>query len=61
MYYKKKEAKLDKAEKEQRDLKQQIFKESQDLFKLRQEEQMILSDLSGSKASERNLQAKIMR
>jgi UDP-glucose:O-linked fucose beta-1,3-glucosyltransferase len=61
MYYKQEEQRLSKAEKELNDLKAQIFKHSQELFKLRQEGQNYLSEINGATAADKNLQAKIHR
>jgi chromosome segregation ATPase len=59
MYFKAEEQKLNSVEKEIDKLKLQQFKESQELFKLHQEEQNLSSEINGAIASEKNLQAKI--
>lgn len=59
MYYRDKEHKLKHAEKMQTDLKQKTFKEAQELHKLIQMEQNLLSELNGARAADKNLQAKI--
>ncbi len=61
MYYKQEEQRAIKAEKELNDLKTQIFKYSQELFKLRQDGQNYISEINGAKAADKNLQAKINR
>jgi hypothetical protein len=61
VYYKEEENRLNRAEKEVNDLKNLLFRQSQESFKQKTEEQNLLSELNGAKAADRNLQAKITR
>lgn len=61
MYYKQEEQRLVRADKELAELKMEIFKETQELFRLRQEGQNYISEINGSRAADKNLHAKILR
>ena len=53
--YKESENMMDEVEKEIRDQKEQLFKESQKLFKLRAEQANLIGDISGTLSASRNL------
>ena len=57
--YKESENMMSEVEKEIRDQKEQLFKESQKLFKLRAEQANLIGDISGTLSASRNLQASI--
>ena len=57
--YKESESMMNEVEKEIRDQKEQLFKESQKLFKLRAEQANLIGDISGTLSASRNLQASI--
>jgi septal ring factor EnvC (AmiA/AmiB activator) len=50
---------MEQVEKEIRELKENLFKESQKLFKLRAEQANFIGDISGTLSASRNLQANI--
>jgi len=50
---------MNEVEKEIRDQKETLFKESQKLFKLRAEQANLIGDISGTLSASRNLQASI--
>lgn len=54
-----KEAELEQAEKELRGLKESMFKQSQQLFTLRQTESNLIAEIAGAQAAAKNLAAKI--
>lgn len=54
-----KETDLTAAEKELRVLKESMFRQSTELFKLRQEESNLIAEISGAQAASKNLSAKI--
>ncbi len=51
----------DEVEKEIRSEKEQLFKESQKLFKLRADQANLIGDISGTLSASRNLQANITK
>jgi len=57
--YKESENMMNEVEKEIREQKEQLFKESQKLFKLRAEQANLIGDISGTLSASRNLQASI--
>ena len=57
--YKESENMMTEVEKEIRDQKETLFKESQKLFKLRAEQANLIGDISGTLSASRNLQASI--
>ena len=59
--YKESEQMKDEVEKEIRQEKEQLFKESQKLFKLRAEQANLIGDISGTLSASRNLQANITK
>ena len=54
-----KEAELEAAEKDLRILKESMFKQSQELFRLRQRESNLIAEIAGAQAAGKNLSAKI--
>jgi chromosome segregation ATPase len=58
-YHKQEESRNRAMDKELVDLKQQLFKHSQEMFQLKQTEGNLLSEISGSSAAAKNLQSKI--
>jgi hypothetical protein len=59
--YKESEQMKDEVEKEIRSEKEQLFKESQKLFKLRADQANLIGDISGTLSASRNLQANITK
>lgn len=59
IYHKQEEYKNRQIDKELADLKQQMFKHSQEMFQLKQTEANLVSDINGSTAASKNLQSKI--
>ena len=59
--YKESEQMKDEVEKEIRQEKEQLFKESQKLFKLRADQANLIGDISGTLSASRNLQANITK
>jgi len=59
--YKESEQMKNEVEKEIRQEKEQLFKESQKLFKLRAEQANLIGDISGTLSASRNLQANITK
>ena len=57
--YKESENMMGEVEKEIREQKETLFKESQKLFKLRAEQANLIGDISGTLSASRNLQASI--
>jgi DNA repair ATPase RecN len=57
--YKESENMMVEVEKEIRELKETLFKDSQKLFKLRAEQANLIGDISGTLSASRNLQASI--
>jgi hypothetical protein len=57
--FKESETMMNEVEKEIRDQKETLFKESQKLFKLRAEQANLIGDISGTLSASRNLQASI--
>merc|ERR550534_294169 len=57
--FEKSKKQLEELNKEQRNLKTALFKETQNLFKLRKEETNMMVMITGTQASARNLQSKI--
>jgi len=57
--YKESENMMQEVEKEIRELKETLFKDSQKLFKLRAEQANLIGDISGTLSASRNLQASI--
>eukprot|EP00741_Cyanophora_paradoxa_P020955 tig00021319_g20230.t1 len=55
------ELRLKAVEKELNELKENMFKQSQELFKLRQEEANLIAEISGAQTANKNLQLKIHR
>lgn len=59
--YKESETMMTEVEKEIRNKKEFLFKESQTLFKLRAEQANLIGDISGTLSASRNLQANITK
>ena len=57
--FKESENMMNEVEKEIREQKETLFKESQKLFKLRAEQANLIGDISGTLSASRNLQASI--
>ena len=58
-YHKQEELRNRSIDKELADLKQQIFKHSQEIFRLKQQESNLTSEINGSQAAAKNMQSKI--
>jgi hypothetical protein len=59
--FKESESMMMEVEKEIRSEKEELFKESQKLFKLRAEQANLIGDISGTLSASRNLQANISK
>ena len=59
--FKESESMMTEVEKEIRNKKENLFKESQTLFKLRAEQANLIGDISGTLSASRNLQANISK